>query len=300
MANFDEMLGEMVQKIVNVEIATLGQKVATKAEKKIVAKILEEFANIKRVEYVINGDKKTPKDGLRHSMFDEILKYMSCNISAILVGPAGSGKTHIAVQCAELLERVHYSISVNEQTSKTDFLGYMDANGQMVKTNFRRAYEEGGVFIVDEIDCANPNILTIINSALSNGFCPFPDGMVARHSDFLCICTANTFGEGESAKYIGRNILDAATRDRFATIVVDYDPMIERALNEKNVFDLGIELRDFFSKNKLDVIISTRGMLRLSALTRIEGYKITIDDVKSCLNLKNVSVNLDSIIQKHV
>jgi hypothetical protein len=42
----------------------------------------------------------------------------------------------------------------------------------------------------------NPNILGILNSALSNGYMAFPDKQVARHKDFVAIATANTFGAG--------------------------------------------------------------------------------------------------------
>lgn len=298
--DLNEFVKKVIEDTVTDKLKGVNKKIRDNIEKNIQEEILTKFSSARTIEFKIGEGDAKRSEGLHHKSFDEIMKYVQCNISMILVGPAGSGKTHIAVQCAELLGRDHYSISVNEHTSKTDFLGYMDAHGKIVKTNFRTAYENGGVFIIDEIDCANPNILTIINSALSNGFCPFPDGMIPRNEDFMCICTANTFGEGESMQYIGRNILDAATRDRFATIFVNYDTEIEKILNDSKVYELCQELRKYFASNKLDFIISTRGMLRLSTLTRLEGYKITIDDIKNCLNLRNLSVNIDPILKKYI
>lgn len=289
-ASIELKLGEKFK-----ELGKEAQKVVSKELKDIV---LKELKVPKKIELKIGKEKKELK-GLFHKSFEEILRYIAADISMILVGPAGSGKTQIAVQCSEALGKEHYSISVNEHTSKTDFLGYTDATGKIVKTNFRKCFEEGGVFIIDEIDAANPNILTIINSALSNGFCPFPDGMIKRHEEFTCICTANTFGEGENAHYIGRNILDAATRDRFATIFVDYDKTIEKTLTSENIVSLAEELRKYFEKNSIEFVVSTRGMLRLKTLSDDPKNKLTKQDIINCLNLHNVKDNVDSIISKY-
>lgn len=301
MAKIDEIVENIIEQKLDEKAKGSAARIESQISKTFIEKLGVELKAVKTIKLITRDGESEKHTGLRHNMFEEILKYIAADISIILVGAAGSGKTQIAVQCAELLKKKHYSISVNEHTSKTDFLGYMDANGKMVKTNFRRAYEEGGVFIIDEIDCANPNILTIINSALSNGFCPFPDGMVSRHKDFICICTANTFGEGESVHYIGRNALDAATRDRFATIFVDYDSNIEKLLNNKIVYELGVSLREYFKGNKIEFILSTRGMLRLNSLMSIEGYKLTRTDIKNCFNLHTImSPKIEEIISRYV
>lgn len=301
MAKIDEIVEKIIEDKLDEKAKESASRIEGKIEKDFLTRLGVKMAAVKNIKLTLNGKEGKESKGLHHKSFEEILKYIAANISIILVGAAGSGKTQIAVQCADLLKKKHYSISVNEHTSKTDFLGYTDATGQIVKTNFRKAYEDGAVFIIDEIDCANPNILTIINSALSNGFCPFPDGMVSRHEDFLCICTANTFGEGESVHYIGRNALDAATRDRFATIFVDYDENIEKILNEEVIYNLGVELRKYFKSNNIEFIVSTRGMLRLTSLMAIEGYKLTATDIKNCFNLHTVSsTRIDEIISKAI
>lgn len=297
-SKIDEIVEEIITEKLEEKDKNQGERIRKQITKEFTEKLLGEVGPARKVELWVDGKKKDVK-GMTHRRFEDILRYVAANVPMILVGPAGSGKTQIAVQCAEVLERTHYSISVNEHTSKTDFLGYMDANGKIVKTNFRKAFEEGGVFIIDEIDCANPNILTIINSALSNGFCPFPDGMIQRHADFLCICTANTFGEGENVHYIGRNVLDAATRDRFTTMFIDYDDKIERALTDEKVYALGMELRRYFKSNNVDCIISTRGLIRLTQLYNIKDYKPTAEDIKNCLNLHTMGVGVNPIISKY-
>ena len=48
----------------------------------------------------------------------------------------------------------------------------------------------------------------------------------------MIVCTANTYGTGPDAMYVGRSRLDAATLDRFtlSTIEVDYDVKLEKKL----------------------------------------------------------------------
>lgn len=301
MAKIDEIVDGLIDSKLQEQAQGAAKRIEDAVTKDFIKKLNKEFGATKKVKIILNEKDLGDAKGLTHKTFEQLIKYIAAGISVILVGPAGSGKTQVAVQCAEVLKKKHYSISVNEHTSKTDFMGYMDANGKLVVTNFRKAFEDGGLFIIDEIDAANPNILTIINSALSNGFCPFPDGMIERHKDFICICTANTFGEGESAHYIGRNALDAATRDRFATMHVDYDENIEKFLNDTTIFHLASEIRNYFKNNKIDFVVSTRGMLRLTNLMRIEGYKLTKEDIRNCLNLHTTSNSaIDSIIAKYI
>jgi hypothetical protein len=58
----------------------------------------------------------------------------------------------------------------------------------------------------------------------------FPDAMVKAHPNFRMIAAANTYGNGASRQYVGRNQLDAATLDRFCTLSWDIDDKIEEAL----------------------------------------------------------------------
>ncbi len=287
-----------IEEFIEATIASEIKKtlVDSKEAEKIIGELLKSY---RKVEIKVPDKKLIKLDEIPHKDFERILPYVSAKIHLMLVGPAGSGKTHIAALCAKALDIDHYSISVNEQTSKADFLGYTDANGKVVATNFRKAYENGGMFIVDEIDCANPNILTVINSALSNDLCPFPDGMVKRNEDFFCVCTANTFGEGESIQYIGRNILDAATRDRFATLIIGYDHDLERRISIKFA-NLVKELRTYSERNNNMIVFSTRAIQRLKKFAEIKE-RLSVEELKNCLNLHSIKdVQIESILQKYV
>lgn len=143
----------------------------------------------------------------------------------MLVGPAGSGKTTLAAQVAELMKLNFYMES--RVTSEYKLIGFLDATGKVVRTQFREAYEKGGLFLFDEMDASDADALTAFNAALSNGMCAFPDKLVKRHENFHAIAACNTFGRGADRQYVGRNQLDAATLDRFVVLEVDYDEQLE-------------------------------------------------------------------------
>jgi len=176
----------------------------------------------------LKGSK--PLKGVQHHAFENLLKIVNAGQAVLLVGPAGTGKSHASETVADALGLNFHAISVGSQTSKSDLAGYMTATGDYVRTQFREAYEHGGLFLLDEADAGNSNVLILLNAALSNGQMAFPDGMVSAHADFRMVATANTYGNGASRQYVGRNQLDAATLDRFATLEWNIDDKVEASL----------------------------------------------------------------------
>ena len=213
------------------------------------------------------GDTKHKTSGIRHRQFGELLTVAAQRLPVLLVGMAGSGKTHAAEQVAEALGRPFYAMSVGAQTSKSDIIGYMHATGGYVRTLFREAYENGGVFLMDEMDAGNANVLIQVNAALSNNYCAFPDGMVRRHADFAFIASANTFGNGANRQYVGRNQLDAATMDRFTIIHWMIDTALERNLagTGKHAdlwYRAVLKAREKVEKDGLRVLVTPRATVR--------------------------------------
>lgn len=181
-----------------------------------------------RIE-VVRVDGTVKDVGVQHVQFETLLRIVSQRINSWLVGPAGSGKTSAAHAVAQALNLDFYAKSVGPQTSESSLLGYYDANGRYVRTQLRDAFENGGVFLLDEVDAGNPAVLVVINALLANGDCAFPDGVVKKHPDFVLIAGANTIGQGADRQYVGRQQIDAATLDRFAFLPWSYDPRIEAA-----------------------------------------------------------------------
>jgi midasin (ATPase involved in ribosome maturation) len=208
-------------------------------------------------------------EGVQHNQFQNLLNVVNAALPVLMVGPAGTGKTHGAELVAEALDLSFHSISVGSQTSKSDLVGYMDANHNYVRTQFREAYENGGIFLLDEADAGNSNVLILLNAALSNGYMAFPDGMIRSHKDFRMIATANTFGYGANRQYVGRNQLDAATLDRFVVITWDIDDRVEEAMSNGNAKWLAVVRavrKRVVEELELRVVVSPRATLRGSIL----------------------------------
>lgn len=213
--------------------------VDTVGDTDIIAPMMEEMASLKdaitkiqpKVTEIRIGEHETRKlDGIQHHMFAKVLANIASGIPSYLVGPAGTGKSTIAQNASQALGLEFRSKSCSSQATESSLLGYMSATGEYVGTGFREAFEHGYVYLLDEVDNGNANILTVLNSALSNNFMAFPDGMVKRHENFVLIATANTFGHGATAEYVGRNPLDAAFLDRFASLEIGYDNEVEEAM----------------------------------------------------------------------
>lgn len=211
-------------------------------------------------------------DFLKHEKFDLLLSLCLAHsqatpINVWLTGPAGSGKTKACEQIAAAMDQPFYFIgAISEPYS---LLGYRDATGNYVRTLFREAYENGGVFLMDEIDGSSPNALLVFNAALANGFCAFPDKVVPRHKDCIVIAAANTFGLGGTSDYVGRVKLDAATLSRFVWIDWQYDERLERKLagNDK-WFERVLNIRTKAKNLGLKILITPRATYTGAALLK--------------------------------
>lgn len=183
------------------------------------------------VEHAETGE--THDCGVQHFNFPILLK--ACNartagnhrLNVWLVGPAGTGKTTAAAKVAEALGLAFWSNGA--LASKYELLGFADANSRTHRTPFREAWEHGGVFLWDEIDGSDNNAVLAFNQGLANGVIPFPDGMVARHTDCVIIAGANS-ANGGTANYNGRIRQDGAFLDRFVYLDWPLDEALERAI----------------------------------------------------------------------
>jgi MoxR-like ATPase len=195
-----------------------------------------------------------------HPMLERALAWTSAGVHLAVVGPAGSGKTMLAMQVAKALGKPFFATGVLDSPYK--LLGYNDSHGRYITTPFRQAFEQGGHFLLDEMDGSNPGVPLTINSALSNGFQDFPDGVIQMHPDFSCMVAANTYGRGADRVYVGRNQLDGATLDRFAFESVDYDEALEAQLCGNDAWHRRVvALRRGAEATKVRVVISMRASI---------------------------------------
>jgi cobaltochelatase CobS len=221
--------------------------------------------------------------GKTHRSVPQLIRYLKLNRNVMLVGPAGSFKTSSAEKAAEALNLEFYMTSVGMQTSKADLLGYQDAHGNTVRTHLRNAYENGGLFLLDEVDAGNANVLTVINALLANNVAAFPDKMVRRHKDFRFVAAGNTFGRGADRQYVGRNQLDAATLDRFVVLYWDYDEDFEMTVagtDQSEWVRYVQKVRKAVERAKVRYIVSPRASIDGATLLRDGVPRKEVEEVR--------------------
>lgn len=254
----------------------LGKSPAQVDESRVLELIKSEVAKIEKplptqIEIKSGEDVKIIETGLFHSLLPNLVKALATKCNIMLVGPAGSGKTTLAHQAADSLGvQFYFNGAISSEYKLT---GFVDAQGRIVSTAFRKAYENGGLYLFDEIDASMPDALLAFNAALANGHMDFPDGTVKRHSDFYCVAAANTFGKGADRVYVGRNQLDAASLDRFIVFNVDYDERLEKALaGNDNWTDKIQSIRKAVYEHKIRHVVSPRASI-FGAKMLLAGFK---------------------------
>lgn len=180
-----------------------------------------------------DGNSVTRDMGYQHKNFSLLLRQCKLrdnnanHINVFLAGPAGSGKSTAAERVAEAmgLEFEVQGICL----TMYELIGYISpSTNEMIETAFFRAYTKGKVLLADELDAWDQKALLKLNGALANGICDFPQGNFRRHKNFIIIGAANTWGHGGDSNYVGRNKLDATSKDRFLKIAWPYDESHER------------------------------------------------------------------------
>lgn len=108
------------------------------------------------------------------------------------------------------------------------------SKGDTVMSQFVKIYGGGGVFLFDELDAADENLLLGVNAALANGVFanPATGKLIEQHPDFIPVAGMNTLGLGSGRDYNARNRLDAATLDRWnmGRVQIKLDPRIEESM----------------------------------------------------------------------
>ena len=224
---------EVVNGIVSEAIA--NHAIAVKAQIDHLTRVVRE-SKPEVIQVNLNGETRRV-EGRTHYLFPKVLKVVNAGLAPWITGTAGVGKTMMAEQVAYALGLEYSPESFCSQSSKSEIKGYKDGHGLYQSVEFRQRFEHGGVYLLDEIDAANPNILLTLNSALSNGWMMFPDGKVKRHEKFVPIASANTYGNGATAEYVGRQVIDGSTLNRFVKMDMQIDEIMEAGI----VDDLSVD-----------------------------------------------------------
>lgn len=213
------------------EYETAGKKVTNTSKKGVLESIKTEIAE-KILEEVVEEKTWESPDEVFHHKFKTIKACVESKLPVYLAGPAGSGKNHTLEQIAKALGLEFYFTNSVQQEYK--LTGFIDAGGKYHETEFYKAFTNGGLFFLDEMDASIPEVLVLLNAAIANGYFEFPNGKVTAHENFRVVAAGNTVGSGADEEYTGRMVLDQATLYRFVIIEFGYDLEIQMALAKGN------------------------------------------------------------------
>lgn len=250
---------------------------------------------------------KTPEGtheikGITHESFNDILTYVYNHQAVYMYGPAGTGKTFMASQIADAIGIPFYYSGQLSQEYK--FSGFTDAMGHFQPTPFYKAWTEGGLFFLDELEKSFPDVVTCLNGALANGIYDFPApiGVKKMHPDFRCLAAGNTFGRGATGIYTAANQLDASTLNRFCFVEVNYDKRIEDAIDPVAA-EFVRALRKASDRAGFDLVLSYRQITSLAKFNKLLGVAkaikqsitapLTRDDINILKNSSEVRALVD-------
>ena len=224
--------------------------------------------------------KEEPKEDwskdVKHEKFDMIKACIENDIPVYLAGPAGSGKNYTLEQISwELGLEFYFTNSVQQEYK---LIGFIDAGGTYHETEFYKAFKNGGIFFLDEMDASIPEVLVLLNAAIANRYFEFPNGKIKAHKNFRVVAAGNTVGSGADEMYTGRLVLDQATLDRFAIIDFDYDRNIEMhiAKGNKELVDFVEAIRTEANTNGIRATFSYRC---IGMVTKLERTGLELKDI---------------------
>lgn len=288
------------QEAMTEAIIEKGKEIAVEDLKKKLKDDLDKFIEEKygvlpKIIKIEKKGKTKETKGLFHKDFEKICKIVDSNVPLMLVGGAGAGKNHTLEQVAEALDLEFYTTNAVNQEYK--LTGFIDANGKYHETEFYKAFTNGGMFFLDEIDASCPEALIILNGAIANKYFDFPTGRVKANEKFRVVCAGNTYGTGADMVYVGRNVLDGATLDRFVVVPFDYDENVEKTLAyDMELYEFIKSLRKAVNDSGLRYIVSMRALINATKLLEIGIDKKTI--LKTAI-VKNMQIDdINTVVKK--
>lgn len=292
-------MGQVVMELLaKTKLDEIQEKVGASLREDVQKFIAENYGPIQRKIELQLPEKKVELDGVVHGQFETVLKFVQANEPVFLTGPAGSGKNVLCQQVAKTLGLPFYFS--NAVTQEYKITGFTDAMGVFHESQFFKAFKNGGLFMLDEMDASIPEVLIILNAAIANRYFDFPApiGYVEAHKDFRVIAAGNTFGNGADYDYVGRNQLDAASLDRFAQVRIDYDPRIEEgcANGDQDLLRFCRKFRAATKKAGIRTVVSYRAISRMAKLSQCMDVADLLD---SCL-IKSLELDDLKAIEKEL
>lgn len=286
----------ILQTIAQTQVGKIEEQIMSGVEQKVKDFIKNEYGAIERkITTVVDGKKVELGEGeILREQFDTVCKFVANNEPVFLTGAAGTGKNVLCQQVAKALGLDFYF--TNAVTQEYKITGFTDAMGVFHETQFYKAFKNGGLFMLDEMDASIPEVLIILNAAIANRYFDFPApiGYVEAHPNFRVVAAGNTFGLGANYEYVGRNQLDMASLDRFALVKVGYSRAIELRVANGNeaLVNFCEDFRMGAEKAGVRTVVSYRAIGRLAKMEALFDLKTAI---RTCLTKSLEKDDLNAI-----
>lgn len=242
--------------------------------------------------------------------------YLMAGFPVHFRGPAGTGKTTLAMHVASQLGRPVMFITGDEEFGTSDLVGGQngyryrkvvdrfihtvlkyeeDASQRWVDNRLTTACREGYTLVYDEFTRSRPEANNALLTVLSERLLVLPtvsgdDAYVQVHPEFRAIFTSNP------QEYAGVHETQDALHDRLVTLDLDY---FEReteisitashaSLPEEFVAPIVDLVRDFRSSGEYDQAPTLRACIAIAKVTSIMGLRPSASDprfVQICLDL---------------
>jgi len=230
-----------------------------------------------------------------------------------LIGPSGTGKTHIVYLVAELTGVPVWEINCGLQTSSYDLIGRFVGLGKenWIDGQVTQWLRHGGILYLDEANMMKQDVATRLNPVLdTRGHLVLTEKdneIVPRHQYAYCIISMNPF----SAEFAGTKKLNAAFRRRMSVwINFDYTSVGDRIaapeaelimkrtkLNEETAYKIlrvGAEMRRQYKAGDLPYGPSVGDLIHWGVLIK-DGIdpKMAAEETIIALTSDNVEVQDD-------
>jgi hypothetical protein len=220
-----------------------------------------------------------------------------CRPAIALVGPSGNGKTTVSETVLAQLGYETIVIDCNESIEVADLIGAMSYDPKVGEVwrdgKVTKAFREGKAILFNEFDALNPRVALCLQSVFQDAG-PAKKGRyvtlagnvdedrVYPVGDCPIILTMNTYGNGATRQYVGRNTLDAATLDRITLITTGYENEAQIIESHGYSEDVGRKLEAWaralrvkIESQALRIILSPRTLLRMAQ--KIERHGKTFE-----------------------
>ena len=197
----------------------------------------------------------------------------------MIVGPTGTGKTHLVRHFAFMKKLPYARISLNGGATADELIGHWipSPNGFKWQDGLLTLFvRNGGIVVLDEVNACPADILFCLHALTDDErtltLLDKDSEVIHAHKNFFLVTTMNP-------DYEGTKPLNEAFKDRFKVkLWFDYNAKIEEQLVEnKDILHLAEKLRLMSNKGEIATPISTRLLIYYKENCKTYGDKLALE-----------------------